>query len=56
MTEEETVKCLEMTDRRNEIAYTYKEAVAETIYKGIEGHIRLMEKLLEKFRSDKEGI
>lgn len=50
LTEEETVKCLEMTDRRNEIAHTYKEAVAETIYKGIQGHIRLMDNLLEKFR------
>ena len=51
LAEEETVKCLEMTDRRNEIAHTYKEAVAGTIYKGIQGHIRLMKNLLEKFRS-----
>ena len=49
LTEEEAVKCLEMTDRRNEIAHTYKEAVAGAIYKGVQEHILLMRNLLEKF-------
>lgn len=48
LTEEETVKFLEMTDRRNETSHTYKEEVAQFIYNQIKGYYQLMENLLQK--------
>lgn len=50
LSEEETVKCLEMTDRRNDTAHTYKEKVAEAIYSRIKDYVLLMGKLLQKFK------
>ena len=50
LTEEETVKCLTMTDRRNETSHTYKEAVSEVIYENIPDYVILMEKLLTQFK------
>ena len=48
-TDDESVRLLEMTDRRNETVHTYKEEVAEKIYKQISGDARLMGLLLPKF-------
>jgi nucleotidyltransferase substrate binding protein (TIGR01987 family) len=49
LNEEETVKCLEMTDRRNDTSHTYKEKIAQIIYGKIPGYYKLMRTLLEKF-------
>ena len=49
LTEEETVRCLEMTDRRNDISHTYKEEVAKLIYSKIKGFYTLMKNLLDQF-------
>jgi len=48
LTEEETVKFLEMTDRRNDTSHTYKEEVAQIIYSKIPAYFLLMESLLER--------
>ena len=52
--EEETVECLEMTDRRNEISHTYKEKVAEIIYDKTKEFILIIKYLLEKFQKEKK--
>jgi nucleotidyltransferase substrate binding protein (TIGR01987 family) len=49
LTEEDTVGCLEMTDRRNDTSHTYKEEVAQVIYSKIRGYYVLMKNLLEQF-------
>lgn len=49
LSEEETVKYLEMTDRRNDTVHTYKEEVAEMIYNKVGEYFLLMEQLLNKF-------
>jgi len=49
LTEDETVRCLEMTDRRNDISHTYKEEVAKLIFSKTKGYYILMEKLIEQF-------
>jgi len=54
LTEEETVRCLEMTDRRNDTSHTYKEKVAELIYSKTKGYYTLMKNLLGQFE-DKIG-
>lgn len=48
--EEETVQLLEMTDKRNETAHTYKEKVADAIYEKINAYARLIVKVLEKLK------
>ena len=48
ITEEETVKFLEMTDDRNMTSHTYKEEVSKVLYGKMLGHYILMEKLMEK--------
>ncbi len=48
LTEEETVKFLEMTDRRNDTSHTYKEEVSQIIYSKIPAYFLLMESLLER--------
>lgn len=50
ITEEETVKCLEMTDRRNDTSHTYKEEVAQIIYSKIPEYFSEMKGLLKKFQ------
>ncbi|HHT9111255.1 MAG TPA: HI0074 family nucleotidyltransferase substrate-binding subunit [Candidatus Brocadiaceae bacterium] len=50
LTEEETVKFLKMTDRRNETSHTYKEEVAQIIYSEIPGYFAGMKNLLKKFQ------
>jgi nucleotidyltransferase substrate binding protein (TIGR01987 family) len=51
LTEEETVRCLEMTDRRNDTSHTYKEEVAKLIYSKIKGYYTLMKNLLDQFEN-----
>ena len=48
--EEETVELQEMTDKRNDTSHTYKEEVAQSIYKKIEGYCALMDKMLAVFK------
>jgi nucleotidyltransferase substrate binding protein (TIGR01987 family) len=49
LTEEETNKCLEMTDRRNDTSHTYKEAVAEIIFGRInDDYVMLIKEVLRK--------
>ncbi len=48
ITEEKTVKFLEMTDDRNMTSYTYKEEVSMALYEKILSHYILMESLMEK--------
>jgi nucleotidyltransferase substrate binding protein (TIGR01987 family) len=49
LTEDETVRCLEMTDRRNDTSHTYKEEIAQIIYSKIRGYYTLMKNLSEQF-------
>jgi nucleotidyltransferase substrate binding protein (TIGR01987 family) len=49
LTEDETNKCLEMTDRRNDTSHTYKEAVAQIIFGRInESYVVLIKDVLSK--------
>jgi nucleotidyltransferase substrate binding protein (TIGR01987 family) len=49
LTEDETNKCLEMTDRRNDTSHTYKEAVAQIIYGRVnENYVVLIKDVLSK--------
>ncbi len=48
--EEETVKFLEMTDRRNDTSHTYKEEVAQIIFSKIPEYFSKMEGFLKKFQ------
>ncbi len=48
LSEEETVNCLEMTDKRNDTAHTYKEEVAQAIYDKTGEYSELMATLLDK--------
>ncbi len=48
LTEEETIKALEMTDDRNLTAHTYHEEVAMEIYQKIRDYYELMYKLFQK--------
>ena len=51
LTEEETEKFLDMTDKRNATSHTYKEKVAEIIFSKINGYVSLIKKLLGKFKN-----
>lgn len=53
--EEDTVKFLEMTDRRNETAHTYRERVAQSIYDTVEDFSKLMGKVLSNFEGKVNG-
>ena len=48
LTEEQTAQCLEMTDRRNDTAHTYKEKVAQMIYEKLPVFTSLMADILRK--------
>ncbi len=48
ITEEATVKFLEMTDDRNMTSHTYKEEVSKVLYKKMRNYYLLMEKLMDK--------
>jgi len=48
LTEEETVLLLEMTDKRNATAHTYKEGVAEAIFGSLKDYSDAMDGLLTK--------
>ena len=51
LNEEETIRFLEMTDKRNATSHTYKEEVAEAIYASLKEYTEAMENLLTKFSS-----
>jgi nucleotidyltransferase substrate binding protein (TIGR01987 family) len=48
--EEETVRLLEMTDKRNDTSHTYREAVAQAIYERTNEYANLMAQVLERIR------
>ncbi len=48
LSEEETVNCLDMTDKRNDTAHTYKEEIAQAIYEKTVEYSALMATLLDK--------
>ncbi len=51
--EEETLKCLDMTDRRNETAHTYREKVAQVIFNEIKQYYHnLMETIVKRFNEE----
>ena len=55
LTEEETVKCLEMTDSRNDTSRTYKEMVGEIIYRKVKKeYLSLMKNLMHKLEPGAE--
>ena len=45
ITEEETIRLLEMTDDRNMTSHTYKEKVAQIIYGKLKEYSKLMEEV-----------
>ena len=49
--EDETIKALEMIDDRNLTSHTYHEELAETIYRRLNTHAKIMGKLLEQMRT-----
>ncbi len=48
LNEEETVQCLDMTDKRNDTSHTYKETVAVIIYEKIKEYVLLMRSIMER--------
>ncbi|MCX5971277.1 MAG: HI0074 family nucleotidyltransferase substrate-binding subunit [Coprothermobacterota bacterium] len=46
LTEEETARCLEMTDRRNDTTHTYREEIAQAIYREIPSFLGLLQILI----------
>lgn len=50
LTEEETVKFLEMTDDRNMTTHTYKDEVSRIIYRKIPDYYNLMEVLIGRVK------
>lgn len=46
LTEEETAHCLEMTDRRNDTTHTYREEIAQAIYREIPSFLGLLQILI----------
>jgi nucleotidyltransferase substrate binding protein (TIGR01987 family) len=48
LSDDETVNSLEMTDRRNDTAHTYKEEVAQAIFDSIQQYYQLMSDILQK--------
>lgn len=55
LTEEATAAFLEMTDRRNETAHTYKEEVAELIYHKLGGYLSLLQNLMRRFEEENDN-
>ena len=51
LSEEETVSCLDMTDKRNETSHTYREEVSKIIYEKSKDYCELMKNLMGKFKS-----
>jgi len=50
MSEEQTITCLEMTDDRNLTSHTYREEVADKIYKKIKDYYTLMHTVFEQIK------
>jgi len=55
ISEEETIKALEMTDDRNQTSHTYHEEVAQEIYTKIEDYYKLMDTVCRKL-SENAGL
>lgn len=51
ITEEETIRFLQMTDDRNMTSHTYKEEVSKMIYQRLKEHCELMEKLFRQLKT-----
>lgn len=51
ITEELTIKLIEMTDDRNMTSHTYIEKIAENIFYKIKDYYNLMKTILEKLKS-----
>ena len=49
ISEEETVKLLEITDRRNDTSHTYKAGVAELIFDDMEEYLAMFKIVLKRF-------
>jgi nucleotidyltransferase substrate binding protein (TIGR01987 family) len=52
LAEDETEKCLKMTDRRNDTSHTYKEEVAEIIYSELNDYVNLIKTVMERFHNN----
>ena len=50
LSEEETMKALEMIDDRNLTSHTYQEQLADNIFKRLNDHAKIMGKLLEQMQ------
>ncbi len=48
ITEDETIKLLEMTDDRNMTSHTYKEEIAQSIYSNLDEYNKLMEDVIKR--------
>ena len=51
ITEEETIRLLEMTDDRNMTSHTYKEKVAQIIYGKLKEYSKLMEEVIGRLQT-----
>jgi nucleotidyltransferase substrate binding protein (TIGR01987 family) len=51
ITEEETIRLLEMTDDRNMTSHTYKEKVAQVIYRKLKEYSKLMEEVIGRLET-----
>jgi nucleotidyltransferase substrate binding protein (TIGR01987 family) len=54
LTEEETTLSLEMTDRRNDTSLTYREEIAQAIFRQVSAYCVLMESLLGKLEGSSD--
>jgi len=50
LSEEETALALKMVDDRNDTVHTYKESLAEEIFKKIPEYCKLMRKILDRIK------
>jgi nucleotidyltransferase substrate binding protein (TIGR01987 family) len=55
LTEEETIKALEMTDDRNLTSHTYHEELADEIYRKIPEYYALMEKVYSRIKTNQDN-
>ena len=51
ISEDDTVKCLEMTDDRNMTSHTYREEVAQVLYGKLGEYCALMELIMDRIGS-----
>ena len=53
ITENETIKLLEMTDDRNMTSHTYKEEVAQSIYSNLDRYNKLIEDVIKRLEIER---